>query len=94
MNSYNNIIYLNNIIILLMSLSTGRRSWAGIPVDEKGLSNLSKCSSGLVSQSPASNCSSHTPGDVGEAQRHIGCKELGQKICFSKGILEGNRRGD
>lgn len=67
------------------SLSPGGRSWAGVPVDEKGLSNLPKCSPGLVPQSPASNCAGHTPGDVGEAQRHTGCEGLAQKICYLRG---------
>lgn len=68
-----------------VSLSPGRRSWAGVPVDEKGLSNLPKCSPGLVPQPPASNCAGHTPGDAGEAQRHTGCEGLAQKHLFYVG---------
>lgn len=68
-----------------VSLSPGGRSWAGVSVDEKRLSNLPKCSPGLVPQSPASNSASHTPGDVGEAQRHTGCEGPAQKICFLRG---------
>lgn len=77
-----------------VSLPLGGRSWTGVPVDEKGLSNLPKCSSGLVSQSPASDCAGHTPGDAGEAQRHTGCKGLAQKDLFFLKEHSRNRRGD
>lgn len=72
-----------------VSLSLGGRSWAGVPVDEKGLSDLPKCSPGLVPQSPASDCAGHTPGDVGEAQRHTVCKGR-LRIClfFKEGTGE------
>ena len=76
--------FINFYKFINVSLSPGGRSWAGVPVDEKGLSNLPKCSPGLVPQSPASNCAGHTPGDVGEAQRHTVCKGLAQNICFLK----------
>ena len=67
------------IFFFNVSLCPGRRSWAGVPVDEKGLSNLPKCPPGLVPQSPASNCAGHTPGDAGEAQKHTGYARLAQK---------------
>lgn len=64
---------------LNVSLSPGRRSWAGVPVDEKGLSNLPKCPSGLVPQSPAPDGAGHTPGDAGEVQKRRGCEGLAPK---------------
>lgn len=67
-----------------VSLSSGGRSWAGVSIDEERLSNLPKCSPGLVPQSPSSNCAGHTPGDVGEAQRLTGFEGPAQKICFFK----------
>lgn len=74
-------------------LSPGGRSRAGVPVDEKGLSNLPKCPPGLVPQSPASDCAGHPSGVAGEAQRQAGYRGLAQKNLSFGTVLDKGRGG-